>query len=287
MDIRNGEPASFFVNVNGVRLHCLDWGGEGRPIIILHATGFVGRVYKPIALALRAAGRVYTYDQRGHGDSSRPADGDYSWTRTVDDLKAFIAARGLEGARGVGHSAGATAIGALAGTHPELISRGVLVEPVVFDDEMPESEDARQSSLYERTLKRKRWFESAAAMFRNFENKPPYDTWRREMLREYCEHATRPAPGGGVELKCAPEVEAEYYARSRQYEGLPLILNSSSPLLVMFGGKSDSVGNAISGKIAARLKSGRVVTLADAGHFLPMERPEEVARMAIEFFAEK
>jgi pimeloyl-ACP methyl ester carboxylesterase len=287
MDIRTHEPRSFFVDANGTRLHCLDWGGTGAPIIILHATGFIGRVYRPIALALRATGHVYSYDQRGHGDSSRPADGDYSWERTVDDLDAFIAALKLEGARGLGHSAGATAIGALAGQRPDLISRAVLIEPVVFEDVLSEAESLRQSELYMRTVKRKRWFESVEAMFRNFENKPPYDTWRREMLREYCEHGTRPAPDGGVELKCPPEVEAEYYARSRQYVGLPLILNSRAPLLVMFGAKSDSVGNTISGKIAAQLKHGRVVTISETGHFLPMERPEEVARMTIEFFGGK
>jgi lipase len=278
------EPKIFFVDANGIRLSCQDWGGEGRPIVILHATGFLGRVYRPIALALRSSGHVYSYDQRGHGDSSRPADGDYSWASTTADLKAFIVAMKFKGTRGLGHSAGATAIGALAGTEPEIVSRAVLVEPVVFDDEAPESE---QSPLYERTLKRKRGFESAEAMFRNLENKPPFDTWRRDILRDYCEHGTRPAAGGGVELKCSPEIEAEFYARSREYAGLPLILKSRSPLLVIFGEKSDSPGNAIPDKIAAQLKNGRVVTVAGASHFLPMEQPEEVIRMATEFFSEK
>ena len=67
------EPETFLVDANGIRLSCQDWGGEGSPIVILHATGFLGRVYRPIALALRSMGRVYSYDQRGHGDSSRAA----------------------------------------------------------------------------------------------------------------------------------------------------------------------------------------------------------------------
>jgi pimeloyl-ACP methyl ester carboxylesterase len=282
--MESGEPKSFFVDANGIRLSCQDWGGEGQPIVILHATGFLGRVYRPFALALRSSGHVYSYDQRGHGDSSRPADGDYTWASTTADLKAFIEAMKLKGTLGLGHSAGATAIGALVGTEPELVSRAVLVEPVVFDDEAPESE---QSPLYERTLKRKRRFESVDAMFRNLENKPPFDTWRRDMLRDYCEHGTRPAAGGGVELKCPPEIEAEFYARSREYTGLPMILRSRSPLLVIFGEKSDSPGNAIPDKIAAQLENGRVVTVAGASHFLPMEQPEEVIRMATEFFNEK
>ncbi|HVA39769.1 MAG TPA: alpha/beta hydrolase, partial [Candidatus Binataceae bacterium] len=148
------------MDANGIRLCCQDWGGEGLPIVILHATGFLGRVYRPIALALRSTGHVYSYDQRGHGDSSRPADGDYSWASTAADLKAFILAMKLKGVRGVGHSAGATAIGSLAGAELALVERSVLVEPVVFDEE---ARDAVQNSLYERTRKRKRWFESAEA----------------------------------------------------------------------------------------------------------------------------
>lgn len=278
------EPISFFVDVNGIRLSCQDWGGEGPPIVVLHATGFLGRVYRPIALALRSTGHVYSYDQRGHGDSSRPADGNYSWASTAADLKAFIVAMKLERTCGLGHSAGATAIGSLAGAEPALISRAVLVEPVVFDDEVPES---AQDSLYERTRKRKRWFESAEAMFRSLERKPPFNTWRRDMLRDYCEYGTRLAPQGGVELKCPPEIEADFYARAREFPGLTLMLKSRSSLLLMFGEKSDSTGVKIVDKIAAQLVNGTVVTIPDAGHFLPMEQPEMVARMAAEFFGRK
>jgi pimeloyl-ACP methyl ester carboxylesterase len=276
------EPRCFFLDANGIRLSCQDWGGDGLPIVILHATGFLGRVYRPIALALRTIGHVYSYDQRGHGDSSRPADGDYSWASTAADLRAFIVALELEGARGVGHSAGATAIGAVAGAEPALVQRSVLIEPVVFDEE---ARDAVQNSLYERTRKRKRWFESADAMLGNLERKPPFNTWRREMLRDYCEYGTRPASDGGVELKCPPEVEAEFYSRARDFPGLSLMVTSPVPSLVLLGEKSDSTGIKIADKIAMQLVNGTVVTVPDAGHFLPMELPEMVARMAAEFFS--
>jgi len=284
MESAHHDAKTFSLDANGIRLACQDWGGEGPPIIVLHATGFLGQVYRPIALALRSAGHVYSYDQRGHGDSSLPGDSDYSWASTVDDLKAFIVAMKLEGARALGHSAGATAIGSLASAHPELISRAVLVEPVVFDDGVPQS---MQDSLADRTRKRKRWFESAEAMFRGLEQKPPFATWRRDMLHDYCEYGTRPAPGGGVELKCAPEIEAEFYARAWQFDGLKLILESRSPSLLLLGEKSDFTGIKIADKIASHLVNGTVVKVPDATHFLPMEQPELVTRMAAEFFNRK
>jgi len=41
------EPKSGDVVVNGIRLHYLDWGGDGTPILLLHATGFLGAIYRP------------------------------------------------------------------------------------------------------------------------------------------------------------------------------------------------------------------------------------------------
>src|SRR5208337_5384399 len=102
------EPASSFVNVNGIQMHTLDWGGSGSPIVILHATGFLGRIYRPIATALTSIGHVFSYDQRGHGDSGRSPTGEYNWTAMMDDLAGFIAAMGFKSVRGFGHSAGAT-----------------------------------------------------------------------------------------------------------------------------------------------------------------------------------
>ena len=75
----SGEPKNGDVIVNRIRLRYLDWGGDGPPIVLLHATGFLGAIYRPIAQALTAIGHVYSYDQRGHGDSERPGNDIYGW----------------------------------------------------------------------------------------------------------------------------------------------------------------------------------------------------------------
>jgi pimeloyl-ACP methyl ester carboxylesterase len=276
------EPKSGSVEINGVRLHCLDWGGAGDPIVVLHATGFLGRIYAPIATALTRIGHVYSYDQRAHGDSSPAPDGQYDWQRTMDDLAAFIEAMGFRGVRGFGHSAGATAIGSLACERPDLISRAVLVEPVLFQS--PTSPELGwRDPLIESTLKRKRVFDSVEAMFQNFDRKPPFSTWDKAILRDYCEFGTRLNAEGKRELKCKPEIEARYYQTSRDFDGLGRILRAEVPLLVLFGEKSDSLGRTLADLIASKLKQGRVESVAETGHFMPMEKPAEIAQKAIDF----
>lgn len=282
------EPTGGEIIVNGVRLHYLDWGGTGAPIFVLHATGLLGRVYRPIAAALSAAGHVFSYDQRGHGDSGKPAEAAYNWYETMQDLAALIGAMGLEGVRGFGHSAGATAIGSLASLRPDLISRAVLVEPVVFTSPAA-PEAAWRNPFVERTLKRRRVFDSVAAMFANFDRKPPYHSWRKDMLHDYCEYGTRPTPEGRRELKCDPEIEARLYTTSQEFDGLSRILACEAPLLVLFGDRSDSLGHILADQTAAGLrnKASKVIRLRQAGHFAPMEQPDEVARLAVEFLSEQ
>ena len=182
--------------------------------------------------------------------------------------------------------AGATAIGSLACERPDLISRAVLVEPVIFESATA-PELGWRNPFIERTLKRRRIFDSVEAMYSSFRNKPPYSTWQKDILHDYCQFGTRPTIDGKRELKCAPEVEAKFYETSRDFDGLGLILRCTAPLLIMFGVRGDSLGAALSGKVAKQLKNGRVIDVPGAGHFMPMEMPGYVAEQASEFLTSK
>ena len=276
---RSQEPQSNFLTVNGLRLHYLDWGGEGSPIVVFHATGFLGRVYRPIIEALRSLGHVYSLDQRGHGDSEVPPVEEISWYRTADDLEAWLVAMGLRAVRAFGHSAGGTAIIAVGERRPDLIARATVIEPVLIDASDPER---RPSQLYERTLKRKPSFDSVEAMYANFAAKPPYSGWRQDVLRDYCEHGTRESADGRRSLKCPPAIEARLYQSARDFDGLGRLLASKVPTLVVFGEKSDSPGIEFADQIR-RVHQVRVAH--GCGHLAPMERPDEIAQMALEFLS--
>ena len=157
----------------------------------------------------------------------------------------------------------------------------MLAEPVIFESPDAAPELGWRNPFIERTLKRRRIFDNVDSMYANLENKPPYNTWHRQILRDYCEFGTRPTSDGKRELKCTPEIEARFYETARDFDGLGRILRCTSPLLVMFGERGDSLGASLSGKVAKQLKNGRVID--DAGHFLPMGKPDYVADQAIEF----
>jgi pimeloyl-ACP methyl ester carboxylesterase len=274
---------SIDLNVNGVRLRCHDWGGAGAPILLVHGTGMHASLLGPIALALKPIGHVYSYDRRGHGDSSHDPDAVYDWYVEVDDLAAVIAQLGLSGVRALGHSAGGTLIGALGTREPELFARAMLVEPVLIED--GQSPRFSSSDMLERTLRRRRVFDNAGGMYANFENKPPFDKWRRDLLHEYCDNGAALNAEGKWELKCPPEIEGRFYATATAFDGLDRLLECKVPLMVLFGTRGEeSAGARFADRIKKEVKDARIVNFPDAGHFLPLEQPDAVARLALEFF---
>ena len=84
------------VNVaDGVQLEVLDFGGTGRPLVLLAGFGNTAHVYDELAPKLTGAGHVYAVTRRGYGVSSRPQSG-YDVSRLGEDVLAVIETLRLE-----------------------------------------------------------------------------------------------------------------------------------------------------------------------------------------------
>jgi len=87
------DPSSHqvqFVTVDDdVRLEVLDWGGSGRPLVLLAGLGNTAHLYDDFAPKLTAHYHVYGITRRGFGASSVPA-GSYDADRLGDDVLAVF-----------------------------------------------------------------------------------------------------------------------------------------------------------------------------------------------------
>lgn len=111
-----------FVTVaNSVQLETLDWGGKGRPIVLLAGGGNTAHVFDDFALKLRERYRVYAVTRRGSPPSSVPED-DYSADRLGDDVAAVITALNLARPVVIGHSYAGYELSNIASRHPEQIA---------------------------------------------------------------------------------------------------------------------------------------------------------------------
>ncbi len=72
-----------------IRLHYVQWGEEGPPIICLHGLTANAFCFQALADDLARDHRVIAYDLRGRGDSEKP-ERDYSVPVHAADLAALI-----------------------------------------------------------------------------------------------------------------------------------------------------------------------------------------------------
>ncbi|HEV7179441.1 MAG TPA: alpha/beta hydrolase [Candidatus Baltobacteraceae bacterium] len=94
------EPKSYFVDVgNGVKDEVLDWGGIGRPVVLLAGLGNTAHSFFQLAPGLTAKYHVYSVTRRGFGNSSKRT-AEKVKERNADDNTAISAfERGLPNAK--------------------------------------------------------------------------------------------------------------------------------------------------------------------------------------------
>src|SRR5215813_5937014 len=111
----------------GVRLRYAESGDPaGHPIILLHGYTDSWFSFSRALPYFDPSHHVYILDQRGHGDSDRPASG-YTFSDFAADVIAFMEAKGIKRATLVGHSMGSIVAQGVALLAPERVERLVLI----------------------------------------------------------------------------------------------------------------------------------------------------------------
>jgi pimeloyl-ACP methyl ester carboxylesterase len=111
----------------GLALSYLDSGGDGQPLIALHAHWMEAVTYTQLAAALAPAWRVVALDQRGHGYSDHARS--YAREDYLGDLLAFLDHLGLDAAVVLGNSLGGTNAYQFAARHPDRV-RALIIEDI-------------------------------------------------------------------------------------------------------------------------------------------------------------
>lgn len=121
-----------FITVeNNVRLEVLDWGGSGRPLVLLTGLGNDAHIYDNFAPKLTGTCHVYGITRRGFGASSTPdpsVRGAYAADRLGDDVLAVLDALKLARPVLAGHSIAGEELSSVASRHPERVAGLIYME---------------------------------------------------------------------------------------------------------------------------------------------------------------
>jgi pimeloyl-ACP methyl ester carboxylesterase len=285
------DPVAWVTTRDGVRIAAYDFGGAGRDLILLHATGFCAAVLAPLAAQLIDRHHCWAIDLRAHGRSEPPSNADFHWSGFADDVTSTIEQLGLDHPLAFGHSCGGAAVVLAEEARPGTFAALYCFEPVILIEAQPAVAVA-QNPLSIGALRRRETFPSAEDAFVNFSVKPPFSELDPEVLRLYVEEALCVIPeaeggdGRAVRLRCRREDEAAIYAQGAShgaFAGLPAV---ACPVTLACGAHTDTFGPSYLDIEADRLRQARVEVLPRLGHFGPLEDPVAVGRSVSRGFPE-
>jgi non-heme chloroperoxidase len=117
-----------FITVQrGVRIHYLDFGGSGPPLMLLPGIGNTAHAYDDFARGLTDRYHVYAMTRRGFGESSHPPRG-YDMERLVEDIRVVLDSLKLPRVDLVGHSFAGQEMTKLVGKYPGRVRRMVYLD---------------------------------------------------------------------------------------------------------------------------------------------------------------
>lgn len=219
--------------------------------------------------------QVIAFDNRGVGQSDKPA-GAYTAQMLAADTLGLLDALGIEQAVLMGHSMGGFVAQAFALAYPQRLEKLILCSTnfggpnhaPITPESMAVLADVTSDPLTRFTNGLK---VSTAPGF--VENNPEmiaeWLAWRIANPIEPAAYQAQMMIGLGL----LPEVAA--------FENkLPQV---TAPTLILFGAHDKVVPPANASLLAAKLANSRTVILPNAGHFFPIETPEEAAQAVIEF----
>ncbi|HVA27868.1 MAG TPA: alpha/beta hydrolase [Candidatus Baltobacteraceae bacterium] len=114
----------------GVKDEVLDWGGSGRPVLLLAGLGNTAHDFYTIVPDLMKHYRVYSMTRRGFGNSSAPpaTTANYSPDRLGDDVIAVMTALRMQKPVLIGHSIAGEELSDIATRYPTRVAGLVYLE---------------------------------------------------------------------------------------------------------------------------------------------------------------
>ena len=286
------DPAphrAFGVNVApGVRIHVLDFGGSGTPLVFLSGIGNNAHVFDNFAQRFTKQNRVVAITRRGFGESSHPDSG-YDQATLAADVIAVLDSMGINKAVLAGHSIGGYEITHIAAKYPARVLGLIYLDAgsdPVSADSIRRAHEARPASPEA--------VPGPAARV----SPPPLDAdsaspkaaWSyrvRNGLTDNTESAVRAAyfyEGFNPYLANNSPFPARMLAEIRRGGATPFA-KVKAPAIFIMASAGSTIARAQREYIVRELKGSRMVTIPGARHLIFFSHPDEVERIMKEFLS--
>ena len=260
------------LNVNDAELF-YEEAGTGAPVLLLHGLGSCARDWAPQIDALEGAYRVIAVDVRGSGRSRDllSPGGPFTVKQFAADAAAVLESLGAAPAHVVGLSMGGMIAFQLAVDSPASVRSLTIVNS--GPELVPRTGAERSAIRTRRLISRFLGPRGMGKMLAKRLFPGPHDEPKRQRFRE----------------RMAANDRRSYIASQESIIGwsvLDRIHAIDVPTLIV-ASDQDYVPVAAKELWAKRLRHSRIVVIADSRHALPMEAPEKLNPVLVEFLAQQ
>ena len=258
----------------------VDFGGNGPIVHLAHANGFPAGTYQQLVNKFPDHHFIAMNAQPLWPNSDHSTF--HTWQQGADDLIDFLDQRKLSGIVGMGHSFGAICTIMAANKRPDLFTRLVLIEPVVLpkwfylmNSSLPRYLIKQINPVIKKTLVRREHWPARESAFHQLRRSKLFAGTSDRSLWDYVNSVTSNHASGGVFLTYSKEWEAQIFFTVT--DPWKEIARLQIPFLVLRGESSDTIFPEVWKKLKSTNPNGLYCEFENAGHLLPIERPDDVA----------
>ncbi|HEX6269015.1 MAG TPA: alpha/beta fold hydrolase [Anaerolineales bacterium] len=249
--------------------------GEGKPIVMISGLGYSLWQWHRMVPFVAQRFQVITFDNRGVGQSDKPA-GPYTAQMLAADTAGLLEALGIEKAIIMGHSMGGFVAQAIALDFPQKVEQLILCSTGFGGPRHVPATPEAMKMMTDVTVDALTRFKNGLAVSTaaGWAEKNP------DMIEEW------------TKWRMANPIEPVHY-QAQLAIGLGMISEAAAfethlsrinvPTLILSGAHDQVVPPENAALLAEKIPNSQVVIFPDAGHFFPIEIPEAASRAVIDF----
>ena len=264
------------VKTNNIELY-YEIHGEGKPLVLISGLGYSSWQWHKMVPLLAEHFQVIAFDNRGVGQSDKPA-GPYTAQMLAQDTVGLLDALKIEKAIIAGHSMGGFIAQALALDFPQRVEKLILCSTNFGGpNHVPVTPEAMKvlTDVSSAALTR---FKNGLAV----STAPGWSEKNSAMIEEW------------IQWRVANPIEPVHY-QAQMAIGLSLMPEAAAfenklsrinvPTLILFGAHDKVVPPANADLLSKKIAGSTVLIFPDAGHFFPIEIAEAASRAITDFAA--
>jgi pimeloyl-ACP methyl ester carboxylesterase len=284
-----GIPESRFITIDNLKLHYLEWGDPGKPVLLfLH--GLTGSAFDWMYTAgfLQDTFRCVALTNRGHGDSQWAEVSRYTFPDFAVEIALFLDALGIKELSVLGSSMGGLNGIYYAATHPERVKKLIVSDvPPEFNAEWM----GRWPIILQGVRSHFSSFEEFFQLMRM--TRDPLAT--EEKVRGFASYASKSIPDGRIAWKHDVEMEKAFY-RTFIRDSKALLLGGRPETnwwqflsmvrcetLLLRGGESSLLDHEMILKMTAAMQRAEMREVEGSDHVLFWDKPDEFNAIVKEF----